>query len=350
MKATIKELFNTWLEEEVEDFSGVVSATGVDGVIYQQAIGFRNKAEKLPNETTTAFGIASGTKLFTGLAVCKLIDSGKLSLEDKLGDILPQDLGQINPNITMYQLLTHTSGVGDYIDEDAEDFEVALAALYKKYPAQNWLNMDYYLQMSTSLPPKFAPGERYGYSNTGFVLLGLVIEAVSGQSFQQFVADEIITPCGLTHTGFYRSDALPDNTAIGYMQDEDSGEWHTNVADIPILGGSDGGIYSCAADMDKLWRAIFANQILSDKMTALFLKSHQVIEEDEEDGAVESYGLGVYKYTVGDKYFHFVVGIDAGVGFCAAYYPATQVVVSAFSNTGTWGYYDLMASCIQLLG
>jgi len=350
MKDKIVELFNTWLEEETEDFSGVLSATGIDGVIHQQTFGFRNKAKELPNETDTAFGIASGTKLFTGLAVCKLIDGGKLSLEDKLCDLLTHDLGQIDKRVTVYQLLTHTSGAGDYIDEDAEDFDEQLAALYEKYPSQNWLNMDYYLQMTAPLAPKFAPGEEYSYSNSGYVLLGLVIEAVSGKSYQQFVADEIIKPCGLTHTGFYRSNALPDNAAIGYMEDEESEKWHTNVKNIPILGGSDGGIYSCAADMDKLWRAIFSNKILSDKMTALFLKSHEVIEEDEDDGSVESYGLGVYKYAEDDKYFHFVIGIDSGVGFCSAYYPATQVVVSAFSNTGETAFYDLMCGCIELLG
>jgi len=348
MKEAIKELFDAWLEKETDDFSGVLSATGVDGVIHQQTFGFRNKVEELLNETDTAFGIASGTKLFTGLAVCKLIDSGKLSLGDKLYDLLPCDLGQIDKGVTVYQLLTHTSGVGDYIDEDVEDFDEQLAALYKKYPSHNWLNMDYYLQMTSPLAPKFAPGEDYSYSNSGYVLLGLVIEAVSGKSYQQFVADEIIKPCGLTHTGFYRSDALPNNAAIGYMHDEESDEWNTNAESIPILGGSDGGIYSCSADMDKLWRAVFGNKVLSDEMTALFLKSHEIIEEDDEDGSVESYGLGVYKYTVGDKYFHFVIGIDSGVGFCSAYYPATQVVVSAFSNTGETAFYDLMCGCMEI--
>ena len=347
MKIKFNDIFKTWLEEETEDFSGVLSATGSEGVLYQQAIGLRNKAENLPNEVDTAFGIASGTKLFTGLAVCKLIDSGKLSLEDKLCDLLSYDLGQIDKRVTVYQLLTHTSGVGDYIDEEADDCEEQLAALYVKYPAKQWECLEYYLKMITILPPKFEPGERVSYSNSGYVLLGLIVEAVSGLSYQQFVTDEIIKPCSLSHTGFYRMDSLPPNSALGYMEDEDTGEWSLNTDSMPIIGGSDGGIFTCATDMDKLWRAIFNNKILSEKMTKAFLKP--VVVMDEEDGAVESYGLGVYHYQEGDKSFYFVIGADSGVGFFSGYYPSTEIVVSGFCNTGYCGSSLLFDDLPELL-
>jgi len=243
MEKSIQDIFNNWLEKNSIDFSGVFSASGIDGVIFRQTSGYRNRAEKLPNAVDTAYGIASGTKLFTGLAICKLIDDKKLFLEDKTCDLLPYDLGQIDKRVTVYHLLTHTSGVGDYIDEEADDEEVQLQNLYGKYPAQLWIRLEYYLQMITALPPKFEPGERYGYSNSGYILLGLVVEALSGVSYQQFVKDIIINPCGLTHTGFYRTDSLPANTSLGYMQDEDVGEWHTNIFNVPLIGGSDGGLY-----------------------------------------------------------------------------------------------------------
>ncbi|MCL2754058.1 MAG: serine hydrolase, partial [Defluviitaleaceae bacterium] len=84
MKDILQGIFDTWISEEVEDFSGVLSVAGDDGVIYSKAVGHRNIAEELPNTLDTAFAIASGTKLFTGLAVCKLINEGKLSLDAKL--------------------------------------------------------------------------------------------------------------------------------------------------------------------------------------------------------------------------------------------------------------------------
>ena len=350
MKEKLQEIFTTWIADETDDYSGVLSATGPDGVIYQAAYGLQNKAKALSNGLDTAFAIASGTKLFTGLAICKLIDSDKLSLDSNLGNLLPYDLGQINKNITIYQLLTHTSGVGDYIDEDAEDFDNMLAALYVKYPAHRWERLDYYLQMMTDLPPKFEPGARFSYSNSGYVLLGLVVETASGVSFQQFVQDEIIKPCGLTHTGFYRADALPPNTALGYMKNEDAGEWRVNINDLPIIGGSDGGMYSCATDMDTLWRALFDGKILSKAMTAAFLTPHITIEADEEEGTVESYGLGVYLFKDGDKTFYFIMGVDSGVGFFSGYYPATKTVVSAFSNTGYQGASLLFDELPALLG
>jgi len=350
MKKIIEDIFNTWNEDI--DFSGVFSASDAGGVLFQYAAGHRNRAEELLNTVDTAFGIASGTKLFTGLAVCKLIDEGKLSLESKLWDVLPgRDLGRIDKGVTIHQLLTHTSGVGDYIDEEAEDADAQLEALYHNYPCYLWTQMDYYLQMIAPLPPKFEPGARYAYSNAGFVLLGLVVEAVSGMPYQQYMRENVITKVGehsspLRHTGFYRMDSLPANTALGYMEDEDSGEWRTNIFSLPIIGGSDGGIYTCAADMDKLWRAIVANRILSQAMTQTLLSRQVVI--DEEDG--ESYGLGVYLYEDDGKLAYFAVGGDTGVGFCTAYYPKTGVAMSCFSNTGWMGFYDLIGEMLEVLG
>ena len=330
MEKSIQDIFNDWYETEGQDFSGVFSATGPDGIIYQQACGYRNKAEELPNTIDTAFAIASGTKLFTGLAVCKLIDEKKLSLEDKLCDLLPYDLGQIDKRITVFHLLTHTSGVGDYIDEDDDNCDEQLQALYDKYPVQLWTELKYYLQMITPLSPKFEPGERYGYSNSGFVLLGLVIEAVTGLSYQHFVYDNIIEPCKLTHTDYYRMDSLPSNTAFGYIiLNEYTREWRTNIFSMPVLGGSDGGIFTCAADLDILWRAIFDNKILSEEMTQAFLKPH--VTRSEKYGT--SYGLGVYRKICDGKLSYYAIGGDSGVDFFTAYFPQSKIVVLALGNT-----------------
>jgi len=346
MSNTVQELFESWLKEQKDSFSGVFSVSNSSGVIYTRAGGYRSKAEELPNTGETMFGIASGTKLFTGLAVCKLLDEKKLALEDKLCDLLSNDLGKTDKDITVYQLLTHTSGVGDYIDEEADDADEQLQNLYNKYPVQLWERLEYYMQMIIDLPPKFKPGERYGYSNSGYILLGLVIEAVSGVPYQQFVHDKIIAPCDLKRTGFYRADSLPANTALGYIQDEDTQTWRTNTFSLPIVGGSDGGLYTNAEDLDKLWRAIFSYEILSQEMTGAFLKSYITIDED--DDSEESYGLGVYIYNSGGKQAYFAVGGDSGVGFCTAYYPVTETVISCFSNTGWLRFYDLIDKLLSI--
>lgn len=320
----IENIWNNWTD--AENFSGVFSVSDEQGVIFEKCRGFRNRSENLANNIDTVFGIASGTKMFTGLAVCKLIDDKKLSLEDKLCDVLPYDLEQIDRRATIFHLLTHTSGIGDYIDEEDENCMERLQDLYNKYPVYLWERLEYYLPMIAPLPPKFEPGARYGYSNAGFVLLGLVVEAVSGCSYRQFVKDTIIVPCNLAHTGYYRTDALPPNTAYGYMQDETTGEWHTNIFNIPILGGADGGLFTCSGDLDKLWRVVFSNKILSEEMTRSFLSPQ--VKTDEG-----SYGLGVYMADKNGNPVYYAVGGDFGVDFFTAYFPKQKITASALANT-----------------
>lgn len=319
----IENIWDNWAGSG--EFSGVFSVSGENGIIFEKCCGFRNKSEQLANNRDTAFGIASGTKLFTGLAACRLIDNDKLKLSAKIHDLLPFDLGLIDKDVTVNHLLTHTSGIGDYIDEESPDSVAQMEELYRKYPVFLWENLEYYLPMITPLPPKFKPGERFGYSNAGFVMLGLVVEAASGVPYQKFVQNEIITPLGLEHTGFYRADALPGNTALGYMGNAE--EQRTNVFSMPIIGGSDGGLYTCAKDLDTLWRAVFDYKVLSKKGTDNFLKPH-VIRNNEK-----SYGLGVYQHESNGNMVYYAVGGDFGVEFFTAYFPKQKLVASVLSNT-----------------
>lgn len=331
----IESIWNKWIDSD--KFSGVFSVSNEQGVIFEKCCGFRNRSEELPNNKDTAFGIASGTKVFTGLAVCKLIDTGKLTLDDKLWDILPFDLGRINKEVTVLQLLTHTSGIGDYLDEEAPDSSEAEQDLCNRYPVYLWEQLEYYLQMITPLPQKFEPGTRFGYSNAGFVMLGLVIEAISGTTYQQFITDEIIMPLQLEHTGFYRMDSIPKNTALGYVD-----KMQTNIFKLPIIGGSDGGLYTCAHDLDLLWRSIFNKHILSENMLSAFLHQ-QVARKDNQ-----SYGLGVYRFDHGSSTVYYAVGGDFGVDFFTMYIPKYKVVASALGNTDI-NTYPLLHAMISSL-
>lgn len=326
----IEELFTKWNNKN--DFSGVFSVSGAAGLVFQNVSGYRNRPEQLPNTDSTAFGIASGTKLFTSLAICKLIDENRLSLYDKVWDILPDDLGMIDKRVTIHHLLTHTSGIGDYLDEEASDSYEKEQELCNQYPIYLWENLSFYLQMITPLPPKFEPGARFGYSNAGFIILGLVIEAITEYPYQEYVKSELIQQCGLVGTGFYRTNALPYNTALGYVLNKSTNKWESNIFKLPVIGGSDGGLFTCAKDLDTLWRALFAKQILSEGMLETFL-SKQVKRE-----SLYSYGLGVYRYGTEDKIVYYAVGSDFGVDFFTAYFPKIQTVVSALGNTekSTW--------------
>lgn len=331
----IDRIWNEWPDSD--KFSGVFSVSSQEGVIFEKCCGYRNRSEELPNNASTAFGIASGTKLFTGLAVCRLIDTGKITLEDRLWNILPYNLGQINKEVTVLHLLTHTSGIGDYLDEEAPNSSEAEQELCNKYPVYLWERLEYYLQMITPLPQKFEPGTRFGYSNAGFVMLGLVIEAVSGTTYQQFVANEIILPLQLKHTNFYRMDSLPANTALGYTS-----PFQTNIYKLPILGGSDGGLYTCVNDLDILWRTVFSGHLLSERTLEAFLQP----QVDISDG--KSYGLGVYRFDSGSNTVYYAVGGDFGVDFFTAYIPKHKVVASALGNSDI-NTYPLLHGIISTL-
>lgn len=337
----IEKIWNCWADAKL--FSGVFSVANEQGILFEKSCGFRNRSEALENNRNTAFGIASGTKLFTGLAVCKLIDTGKLSLQDRLWDTLPYDLGQIDKAVTIHHLLTHTSGIGDYLDEEAPDSYEKEQELCNKYPVYLWEQLSYYLQMITPLPPKFPPGTRFGYSNAGFVLLGLVVEAISGKTYQQYVTDAILKPLELTHTGFYRMDTLPANTAIGYTGDITAGQLRSNIFSVPIIGGADGGLFTCAGDLDTLWRAIFGGKILSPKMRKAFLSP----QATRDNG--KSYGLGIYRIDYPQSTAYYAIGGDFGVDFFTAYFPHEKITVSALGNTEVNTYPLLEAICTDIL-
>jgi len=179
-------------------------------------------------------------------------------------------------------------------------------------------------------------------------MLGLVIEAVSGLPYQQYVQESIIEPCKLEHTGFYRLDSLPANSAYGYVQDDDTGQWRTNVYCMPVIGGSDGGLFTCASDMDKLWRAVFSNKIFSKEMTHSFLKAQVKMRPDPEHRGY--YGLGVYINNNEDSSStYYAVGGDFGVEFFTAYFPKRKLVTSALANTEV-RLYSLLRALLQLRG
>ena len=320
----IEKIWNGW--DDAAIFSGAFCVSTAEETLFEKTQGFRNKSEELPNNIDTAFGIASGTKWFTGLSICKLVDEGKLALEDKLWDILPYDLGQIDRRVTIHHLLTHTSGIGDYLDEEAANSYEHEKELCAKYPVYLWERLEYYLQMITPLPQKFEPGLRFGYSNAGYIMLGLVIEEISKTSYQQYITDEIIRPLALKHTGFYRMDELPANTALGYMGDAASGSRRSNIYSLPVIGGSDGGLFTCAKDLDILWRALFLGQVLSENMLDVFTASHV------ERSKGMSYGLGVYRCDNGGDTVYYAVGGDFGVDFFTAYFPKQKITASALGN------------------
>ncbi|MBU0926395.1 MAG: beta-lactamase family protein [Spirochaetes bacterium] len=298
-------------------FSGVVSVSSRSGPAFRAAYGYRDRANGAVNGTDTRLAIASGTKLFTALGIGRLVQGGRLSVSTEVGELAPDFSAWIDPRATIGQLLTHSSGCYDYLDEEAmEDYD----NFRLEIPWYDLATPSDYLPLFQGRPSKFAPGERYSYSNGGYVALGILIERVSGSPYRDFIAAEVLAPAGMAGSGFFAFDELPADVASGYLGDGLA----TNVYKVPVRGGGDGGMYTTAADLDALWRSLFSGRILAEGLLEDWLAPKIDISERS------SYAYGLYLRKKDGSYF--IVGGDHGVGFDSRYLPDRDLVVSILSN------------------
>ena len=299
------------------EFSGVISIFKNSSALYTKAYGYRDIKNRLPNNTSTIFGIASGTKFFTALGIGVLIDQGLLSLDTTIGGISQEYTSFIDEDATVHHLLTHTSGIYDYYDEEIEhDFEHFFAEIpwYKLETPSD------YFPLFKGHTAKFHPGDRYSYSNGGFVFLGMLIEKLTGSLYRDFIGEHVLQVANMHQSGFYAFNDLPENAANGYLQDRIT----TNIYHLPIRGGGDGGMYTTIDDLRSFWDSLFSHRILSTELTAMFLKTHYTFD------TASGYGYGVQKHR--DDGMFAIVGGDAGVGFDSRHIVSENLTINILSN------------------
>lgn len=321
-------------------FSGVVQVRRDGELVFGEGYGCANRADHLPNTLNTRFGIASGTKVLTGVAICQLIEQGKLTFATRLQDVVDAEFPQFDPAITVRHLITHTSGAPDYFDEEkyhaADDF----GALWHDHPVYMMRTPGDYLPLFQREPMKLKPGERFAYSNGGFVLLGLIIEAVTGQSYIDYVTQCVIQPAGMTDSGFFMTDRLPANTALGYIDHAD-GTWRTNVFELPIIGCADGGLFATAPDLSRFWDALFEHRLMGAAMLEQFLHPHVPFRAGTDD--MRHYGYGIWMMHVdGTTYRYYGVGSDPGISFVSTRFAQQNLDVTVIGNTadGAWPVFE----------
>ncbi|MBT2570591.1 serine hydrolase [Planococcus sp. ISL-110] len=308
--------------EEI-DFSGVAYLQKKE--TWTAARGFANRADERPNAVDTRFGIASGSKLFTAVVVCQLVEAGKLHFGDKLSELLPQTFPHFN--VTIHQLLTHTSGIPDYFDEQVMgDFE----ELWKQRPMYLMQTASDFLPLFKDLPMLFHPGERFRYNNAGFIALGLIVEKVAGKEFTAVVEEQVFGPAAMQNSGYFRLDRLPGQTALGYIEKDEM--WRTNQYAIPVRGGADGGAFVTARDMANFWNCLMDGTLVTKEMLDTMLQVHA----SGEDGDY-GYGLWIQDQRDGIAKYH-VMGYDPGVSFHSGFYPAEGSVLTVLSNKGAGAY------------
>ncbi|WP_025681339.1 serine hydrolase domain-containing protein [Paenibacillus massiliensis] len=330
------------LHETMErvDFSGALLLHSKDSTpLLTTTRGKANRAEDLPIQLDTRFGIASGCKVFTAVSICQLVEQGKLSLDTRLKDCLSVDFPLWDAGITIRQLLTHTAGIPDYFDEEVmDDFE----ELWKQRPVYGLRKLRDFLPMFSEAPMKFQPGERFHYNNAGFIVLGLIVEQQTGSSFTDYVERHIFAPSGMSSSGYFAMDNLPRHTALGYIQNDD-GSWRTNIFSVPVKGGADGGAYVTAPDMLSFWNALMSGKLLGHELLQQLLTPH-VHEQDE---SYYGYGIWIEQQEKEIRKYH-LMGFDPGVSFVSAVYPQHDLKLVITSNQSR-GPYPIMKTIEEIL-
>ena len=269
-----------------------------DGVpIASKASGVANKTTNAPITLETKFNLGSMNKMFTGIAVTQLAQEGKLDFNDPINkhlrDYPNKDVGA---KVTIHQLLTHTSGMGSYTNDKFRAERTKLTTIAAHFP------------LFVNDPLSFSPGEKFEYSNSGYMVLGAIIERVSGQDYYSYVRDHIFRPAGMANSGFYEPGKEIPNLAIGYTRMGPDGkpteQVRENTDTVEIRGGPAGGGYSTVGDLVKFHVALRVFKLLNRDYTELATK-----------GKVDAPGpIGRYAYGFGDKVFDgkHIVGHNGG--------------------------------------
>ncbi len=304
-------------------FSGVAAVSREGERLVEFARGYADRANQRPNTLATRFGIASAVKGLTALTVASLIETGDLHADTTLRSLLPDALPMVDPAVTIEQLLGHTSGVGDYLDEeeigDIDDYVMALPVHRLAAPSD-------YLPVLDGYPQRSPPGARFAYNNGGYVMLSIAVEIASGRSFYDLVQERVLDPAGMVDTGFVRSDRLPGGAAIGYLEDGRS-----NVLHLPVRGAGDGGAYSTVDDLEGLWRALFAGRILPIPVVDWLIEPRNDVPSEHR-----RYGLGFWLRP--DRDAAMLEGMDAGVSCRTVCDRPSGLMYTVISNTssGAW--------------
>lgn len=261
-------------------FAGAVLVAHKGKPVLNEAYGFADREQKVPNTLETRFRIGSMNKMFTAVAILQLVQSGKVVLSDPLGKYLPEYPNKdVAAKVTIHELLTHTGGTGDIFGPEFDAHRMELRTL------------EDYVKLYGNRKLEFEPGSRWEYSNYGFILLGVVVEKVSGQSYYDYLREHIYTPAGMTATGSEPEDKNVSNRSVGYTKMGGSPQWKPNTDMLPYRGTSAGGGYSTVGDLLKFANALQQHKLLDAHYTEL-------LTQGKVDTFVGRYAYGFEDQTI----------------------------------------------------
>ena len=265
-----------------DHFSGAAIVVKDGKPVFSAAYGLADREKKTPNKLNTQFRIGSMNKMFTAVSVMQLVQAGKLKVSDTVGKILTDYPNQdVATKVTVHHLLTHTGGTGDIFTPEYEAHRLELKTLQD------------YVKLYGKRGLEFEPGSRWEYSNYGFILLGAIVEKVSGQSYYDYVAEHLFKPAGMASTASLPEDQLVPARSVGYTKADGSSAWKPNTDTLPYRGTSAGGGYSTVEDLARFASALENHKLLDAEHTDLLTTGK--VETPRGD----KYAYGLFDRTVG---------------------------------------------------
>jgi CubicO group peptidase (beta-lactamase class C family) len=306
-----------------DQFSGAVLISRSGRVVFQGAWGLASRSFQAPNRVDTKFNLGSMNKMFTAVAISQLAQQGKLAFEDKVGKhIADWPNAAVREKVTIHQLLTHTSGMGSYFND-----------AYLRAAKEQFRKVKDYRPLYAAEPLRFEPGSKWSYSNSGFMLLGEIVEAVSGKDYFDYVRENVTGPLSMTGTDCYEMDRDTDNLAIGYTSEgphplTGAEKWNNLYLHV-VKGGPAGGCFSTVLDLVRFAEGLRSEKLLNAQYTAMMTEGKVAPDPENPDG-LYAYGIEERKYPSERVVGHG--GGFAGINGKLDIYWKSGYVVAVLSN------------------
>lgn len=304
---------------ESNGFNGSILVVKNDSIILNRGYGFANKKKSIPNTPETVFDICSVTKQFTGAAILKLTEEGQLRVTDSLSQFF-KDIPLDKRGITIHQLLTHSAGFGHSIGNG--DFD--------------HIPQDTYFKNLFNSKLRFKPGTNYSYSNSGYSILGRIIELVSGKSYEEYLKKKLFEPSGMYHTGYLLPNWDNNSNAIEYLYNVinkgDHISRYKQDGKIAWPLKANGGINSTQNDMYKWYLALKNNKVLSESSIEKLTTPY--VAENEDESSHYAYGWAIFKSNRNSKVISHN-GFNGVSYYEFSWFPQENALILFATNTST---------------
>ena len=314
------------------EFNGSILIANNGKVILKKGYGLANFEWNILNSSQTKFHIGSLTKQFTSMLVMQLVEDQKLDLNAKISNYLPTFNKSIADSITIFHLLTHTSGLIDYTNEEFWRDSVKL-----------FHTRDYILNNKCAKGLKFVPGTQFDYSNAGYFILGVIVEKVAQKNFEDVLSERILIPLRMKNTGMFNPSKIISESASGYIRDNDKLQKAPSIDLRNVF--SVGGMYSTVEDLFLWDKALYSDILISSKYLEMIFKPY-----------LNNYGLGWgfkdYKLDNPKDTIHVVVHKGAVKGYKSMLFRITndKHTIILLDNTYTGDrHFEICEKIMELL-